>query len=182
MKTATEVDAIRGEQAAMAASFYGRLSTEFLERDQEDLVQCEMSSGRAPPAPAEIRGQVLKIDQVSPLAIMQKKYLLLDGTKQFMAEVYALAQMYPEGPDNLKPNEYIRLLADTYHIDQRVIRDLVEVQKIQVARAQAKQQMVAQQQEALMLEAKAKAYGAGSQAPQAGSPAAQAMPMMAGGR
>jgi hypothetical protein len=171
LKTATEVDAIRGEQAAMASAFFGRLSTEFLEVHIEDLVQLEISSGRAPPPPEELRGKALKVDQVSPLAVMQKRYLLLDGTRQFLNEVMALAQVYPDGVDNVDFNQHIRNIADLYHVDQTTVRDMADVQRIQQARAQAKAQMIKQQQDALQAEAQAKVYAAGTKAPQPGSAA-----------
>lgn len=181
LKTATEVDAIKGEQAALSSAFYGRMSTEFLERSEEDQVQMAMDSGRLLPAPQELRGKLLHIDQVSPLSVMQKRYQMLDGTKQFMGEVFALAQgPYPEAADNVKINDYIQLIADTYHVDQRVVRDLVDVQRIQQVRAREKLALVKQQAENERIQAQAKAYQAGSQAPQQGSPVAQAMPQMAG--
>ncbi len=171
LKTATEVEAIKGEQAAMLTAFFGRLSTEFLEPNTEDLVQLEIESGRAPPPPPKLKGKEIKVDLVSPLSILQKKYLLLDTTKQFLNEVAQLYQIYPEGIDNVDLNVYIRRAADIYHIDQDVLRDIADVKKIQEARARIKAAQMQQAMEAQAAESQAKVYKAGSKAPEPGSPA-----------
>jgi hypothetical protein len=170
LKTATEVEAIKGEQAAMLTAFFGRLSTEFLERHMEDLVQLEMDTGRAPPPPRGMRQRMLKVDLVSPLAILQKKYLLLDTTRQFINEVAQLAQIYPEGMDNVDFNVYLRHAAEIYHVDQDVLRDIADVQRIQEARAKLKAKQMQQEMEAQAAESQAKVYAAGAKAPEAGSP------------
>lgn len=175
LKTATEVEAIKGEQAAMLTAFFGRLSTEGLEPMIEDLVQCELESGRAPPPPPIMKGHLVKVDLVSPLSILQKRYLLLDNTRQFLAEVAGLvsSQLAPDGADNVDFNQYIRSAADIYHIDERVLRDLADVKKIQQARAAAKMQMVQEQMANQRAVAQAQAYKAGAVAPQPGSPSAR---------
>jgi hypothetical protein len=175
LKTATEVEAIKGEQAAMLTAFFGRLSTEGIEPMVEDLVQCELESGRAPPPPEILKGQPIKVDLISPLSVLQKRYLLLDNTRQFLAEVAGLvqSQLAPDGADNVDFNQYIRSAADIYHIDERVLRDLADVKKIQQARAQAKMQMVQEQQANQRAIAQAQAYKAGAVAPQPGSPSAR---------
>jgi hypothetical protein len=175
LKTATEVEGIKGEQAAMLTAFFGRLSTEGLEPMVEDVVQLELESGRAPPPPPIMKNQAVKVDLISPLAILQKRYLLLDNTRQFLAEVAGLvqSQLAPDGADNVDFNQYIRSAADIYHIDERVLRDLADVKKIQQARAAARMQMAQEEAANKKMIAQAQAYKAGAVAPQPGSPAAQ---------
>lgn len=179
IKTATEVEGIKGEQAAMLTAFHGRLSTEFLEPTTEDLFNMEKESGRAPPAPRILAGRTLKIDLVSPLAQLQKRYLLLDNTKQFLAEVAAIISErgmgYAEGIDNLDLNEHIRQTAEMYHVNQKVIRDMVDVQKIRAARAAQQQAILKAQLQEQAAKAQAVNYQAARQAPEEGSPAAQNM-------
>ena len=173
VKTATEAEGIKGEQAAMLTAFFGRTSTEFLEPTVEDLVQLELDSGRAPAPPPRLRGRLIKVDLVSPLAMLQKRYLLLDGTRQWLSEVVALAQAFedPAVRDSVDTEEYVRRSAELYNVDRRVVRDMLDVQRMQFARAQRNQQMM----EAQMAEQRAQTYKATTAAPQAGSPAAQLM-------
>jgi hypothetical protein len=179
IKTATEVEGIKGEQAAMLTAFHGRLSTEFLEPSTEDLFSLEMASGRAPPPPRSLAGRSLKIDLVSPLAQLQKRYLLLDNTKQFLAEVAVITSEkglgYSEGIDNVNLNEHIRQIGEMYHVNQKVIRDMVDVQKIRAARAAQQQAILKVQLQEQQAKAQAVNYQAARQAPEAGSPAERTM-------
>ena len=172
LKTATEAELIQAEQVAMMTSFHGRLSTEYIEPSIEDLVAIELATGRAPPPPRILRGQMIKVDLVSPLAQLQKRYLLLDNTRRFLQEVIALAEIYPEGLDNVDINNYLRNAADIYHIDQRVLRNLADVKRIQQGRAVLKAQMLQQQMQNEQAQAQAKVYAASTKPAAPGSPAA----------
>jgi hypothetical protein len=172
LKTATEAELIQAEQAAMLAAFNGRLSTEYTEPSIEDLVSIELATGRAPPPPRILRGQMIKVDLVSPLDQLQKRYLLLDNTRRFLQEVIALAEIFPEGLDNVDVNSYLRSAADIYHIDQRVLRDLADVKRIQQGRATLKAQMLQQQMANEQAQAQAKVYAASTKPAAPGSPAA----------
>jgi len=150
MKTATEVSGIQGEQAAMMSAFFGRIQTEFLEPVLEDLFALELFSGRLPPIPPILKGKEIKIDMISPLAMMQKRYLALESTRQALGEILALAQARPEILDNLDLDAYVRNIADSYNMDKRVVLDELQVQKIREARLQM---MQAQQEAQLALQA-----------------------------
>jgi hypothetical protein len=149
-KTATEVAGIQGEKAALMSSFYGRLTSEFLEPALEDLFETELRAGRVPPPPDGLAGQELRLDMISPLAQMQRRYLMLGAAQQAMAEIAGLAQLTPQVLDNLDLDQQARNIAEAYGIDQRVILDLAEVERIREARAQreAALQQFALQQEA----------------------------------
>jgi hypothetical protein len=174
-KTATEVEGIKGEQAAMLTAFFGRMSVEFLEPMVEDLYQLEIDAGRAPPAPEILRGRRVKVDLVAPLAILQKRYLLLDSTRQWLNEIIAIQQseLDPNAGDYANIEEYIRQAADLYHVNRAVIRDIAEVQRRRDARAKLQMVQMQAQLEAQRAEAQAKTYGAATKAPEAGSPAAR---------
>jgi hypothetical protein len=173
-KTATEVEGIKGEQAAMLTAFFGRMAVEFLEPMVEDLYQLEIDAGRAPPAPDVLKGQLVKIDLVSPLALLQKRYMLLDTTRQWLNEIMAIQQTFdPNVGDNVNIEEYVRQAAELYHVNRAVVRDIVEVRRRQQARAQMQQAQMQVQMQALQADAQAKAYGAAVKAPEPGSPAAK---------
>lgn len=144
-KTATEVAGIQGEKAVLMSAFYGRLSAEFLEPVLEDLFNMELLSGRipAPPESLAARDERLRIDMVSPLAQMQRRYLTVGNSQQAIAEILALYQIRPEVADNLNLDLHVRNIADGYGIDKRVLVDMADVERLRQARAR---QMAAQQQ------------------------------------
>lgn len=145
-KTATEVAGIQGEKAALLSAFYGRLTSEFLEPVLEDLFSLEYEAGRFTKPPESLIGKDLRIDMVSPLAQMQERYLMLGSSQQALAEIFAIAQANPNILDNLDLDVHVRNIADAYGLDKRVVRDMMDVQKLRQARSQAQAQMIQQQQ------------------------------------
>jgi hypothetical protein len=146
-KTATEVAGIQGEKAALMSAFYGRLSAEFLEPALEDLFSMELMSGRIPPPPESLaaRDERLRIDMVSPLSQMQRRYLTVGNSQQAVAEMLALYQINPEIIDNLNLDQHVRNIADGYGLDKRVLVDMADVERMRQARAR---QMAAMRQQA----------------------------------
>jgi len=151
-KTATEVAGIQGEKAALMSAFYGRLSAEFLEPVLEDLFSIELISGRIsrPPDSLLQYDRYLRLDMISPLAMMQRKYLLLGSSQQAIAEIAALAQMNPQILDNINFDQMAHNIAEAHGLDKRVVIDMADVQRIRQARAQQQQAM---QQQAMKLQA-----------------------------
>jgi hypothetical protein len=158
-KTATEVAGIQGEKAALMSAFYGRLSAEFLEPMLEDLFSIELISGRIPRPPDSLWSQdrQLRIDMISPLAQMQRRFLMLGSSQQAIAEIAALAQLNPQVLDNLNFDQQARDIAEAYGMDKRTVYDMVDVQRMREARAQAQQQAIAQEQQLRGLEVGSKA-------------------------
>ena len=150
-KTATEVAGIQGEKAALMSAFYGRLSAEFLEPTLEDLFSIELLSGRIPRPPDSLwqQDRQLRLDMVSPLAQMQRRYLMLGSSQQALGEIAALAQLNPQVLDNIDFDQHVRNIADAYGLDKRVVIDMVDVQRMRQARAQ---QQAAMQQQAMQLQ------------------------------
>jgi hypothetical protein len=148
-KTATEVAEIQGEKAALMSSFYGRLTSEFLEPVLEDLFELEMKAGRIPPPPDILGGQALRLDMISPLSQMQKRYLMLGASQQALAEIAGMAQFNPQVLDNIDFDRQVRNIAAAYGLDQRVIRDMADVERMRQARArqEAEMRQFAMQQE-----------------------------------
>ena len=175
-RTLGEAGMIKGEQAAMLTAFMGRMSMEFLERAHEDMVQSELEAGRMPPPPAVLQGKRIRTDLVSPLALLMKRYMLLDPTRQWLSEVITIGKnLDPTIVDVANVERYVRNAAELYHVDRRVVRDVVEVEKRRRIRAEQQQAILQAQLAAQKAEAGAKAYAAGSRAPEAGSPMAAAM-------
>jgi hypothetical protein len=149
-KTATEVAGIQGEKAALMSAFYGRLTSEFLEPLLEDLFLLELASGRAPPPPETLmHPESLRLDMISPLAQMQRRYLSLGSGQQALAGILALAEVNPQVLDNFDMDRYVRLMADAYAMDKRVIVDEEDVARIRKARAQQQAEM---QQRAMQMQ------------------------------
>jgi hypothetical protein len=158
-KTATEVAGIQGEKAALMSAFYGRLSAEFLEPMLEDLFSIELLSGRIPRPPDSLLQQdrQIRLDMISPLAQMQRRYLMLGSSQQAIAEISALAQLNPQILDNLNFDQQARDIADAYGLDKRIIYDMADVQRMRQARAQAQQEAIARANQLQGLEAGSKA-------------------------
>jgi hypothetical protein len=153
-KTATEVAGIQGEKAALMSAFYGRLSAEFLEPVLEDLFSLELLSGRIPRPPESHMGQDrrMRLDMISPLAQMQRRYLMLGSSQQAIAEIAALAQLRPDVLDNINFDQQARNISDAYGMDKRIVYDMADVMRMRQARAEAEQQAVARAQQLQGLE------------------------------
>jgi hypothetical protein len=166
-KTATEVAGIQGEKAALMSAFYGRLSAEFLEPMLEDLFSLELLSGRIPRPPESLMQQDRKIrlDMVSPLAQMQRRYLMLGSSQQAIAEIAALMQITPQIMENLNLDQQARNIAEAYGLDKRVIYDMADVMRMRQARAQAQQQAMAEARQLQGLEVGSKALANVSKIP-----------------
>ncbi|HOX32057.1 MAG TPA: portal protein [Spirochaetales bacterium] len=176
-KTATEVAGLQGEQSAMIAAMSGRLHFEYLERVAEDSFALELAYGRLPPIPASLKGKKIRVDLISPLSQMQKRYLLLSETDAFVGRILQIAQITQDQTklDRVDFDAYIGVTAEAYNVDRRIVRDLVEVQRMKLARAKAQADSAAQQQALEAAKAQATVYAASSKAPEAGSPAATLM-------
>ena len=166
-KTATEVAGIQGEKAALMSAFYGRLSAEFLEPMLEDLFSLELLSGRIPRPPESLMQQDrrIRLDMISPLAQMQRRYLLLGSSQQAIVEITALAQVNAQVLDNINFDQQVRDIADAYGLDKRIIYDMADVERMRQARAQAQQQALARQQQLQGLEVGSKALANVSKIP-----------------
>ena len=158
-KTATEVAGIQGEKAALMSAFYGRLSAEFLEPALEDLFSLELLSGRIPRPPDSLwqQDRHLRLDMISPLAQMQRKYLLLGSSQQAISEIAALAQLDPQVLDNINFDQLVHNICDAHGLDKRIVVDMVDVQRMRQARAEQQQAMQQQAQQLQAMETGSKA-------------------------
>lgn len=175
VKTATEATYLKGEQAAMLAAMSGRMAVEFLEPAVEDIFELELRYGRLPPIPEALKGKQVRIDLISPLAQLQKRYMMLNETDEFMARILQVAQVDPQVMDKVDLDAYADAIAEAYNQDRRVVRDLVVVERIRGAREKAQGMAAAQQMKNETAKAQATVLAAGAKAPEEGSPVAAMM-------
>jgi hypothetical protein len=176
-KTATEVNGLQGEKAAMLSAFFGRISNDFLGPFLEDFFQCERKAGRLPPPPKGLPAKEIKVKYVSPLAQLQQRFHSLNGLREAAATILQLAPVIPNIVDNWDWDQYTEEVSTAYNVDGKVARSEADIAKIRQARAkqqQQVQQMQMQQAQAQTAAAAASAHQGMSTAPEPGSPAAQA--------
>ena len=166
-KTATEVAGIQGEKAALMSAFYGRLACEFLEPVLEDLFSLELLSGRIerpPDSLLEKGGRSMRIDMISPLAQMQKRYLTLGSSQQAVIEIAQMAQINPAVLDNLNLDQQVRDIAEAYGLDKRVVYEIEDVMRKRQGRAQQQAQQTAAAQQLQTMDVESKALANASKA------------------
>jgi hypothetical protein len=177
IKTATEVAAIKGEVAAQLAALSGRLHYEFQEPSVEDVFRTMFEYGLFKPAPDSIRGKPVKVDLISPMSQLQKRYLMLNETDEYIGRMLQAAQVSQDFSilDKIDWDSYADVIAESYNIDIRVARELADVQRLRAARAKAQAQAQAQQVAMEQAKTQAAVLQAGSKAPEPGSPTSQLM-------
>jgi len=150
--TATGVQGLQGEKAAMLSAFSSRLGYEFLEPLLQDLFFSELRAGRLGTPPREARGRQLKLNMVGPLWQMQRQHLSLNSTMSALQQIAALMTMQLQAGqpgdvlDNFDLSAYSRDIASSYDVAKDVMRNLAQVQVIRQGRAQAAQQQALLQQ------------------------------------
>jgi hypothetical protein len=172
-KTATEVTGLQGEKAVLMGAFYGRLQYEFLEPIIEDGFQDDMDMSLLPPAPESAQGKHIKIDMISPLAMLQKRAVTIDPLNEYISTVAGLQQFDQRAMDSVDINAFLQLLADAKGISKKVARNAYQISQIQKAKAKLIAQQQAQEQQAQQTQTQADAYNKMRTAPEAGSPMAQ---------
>lgn len=171
MKTATEVNALVDEKSAIMSAFFSRLAHEFIEPVLEAVYDLEVETGRAPTPPFGLGKNQLRIDFISPLAMLQKRSHGFNSTKNFLAELLAIAEINPAVFDKVNLDGYVEVAGESYDVDERVIRTDAEVQQLRQARAEMVQRQQDLENQIEQAKAGAQAYGATSKAPEKGSPA-----------
>lgn len=140
-KTATEVEGLQGEKAALLASFFSRMATEFLEPLHRYTVYTELRYGRFQrPIPEDLKGMEMDMELISPLAMMQRRFLSLEPTKQAMAELLAMANFRPEILDGLDFDKFRQIVVENYNMDRRVTIDMADVTRMRQERAKRQEQ------------------------------------------
>jgi hypothetical protein len=169
-RTATEINAIEAQKAALLGSAIGRVLKERLEPIIHTVFQIESKSGRLPPVPqelAQLAGMGIEVEYTGPLARKLKQYLssqgLVDGT-QIAA---GIAQINPQTLDLYDWDYISKQTSKTNGMPEEAFLDPKIVQQVRQTRAQQQQAM----QQLQMEEIAAKTNPALSKAPEPGSPA-----------
>ncbi len=169
-RTATEVNAIEAQKAAVLGSTIGRINKELFEPVVHNMFSIEYQAKRLPPVPREVAplmGLNLEIEYTGPLAQKQRQYLQSEGVLQGSAAVMGVAQARPDVLDNFDWDKIALTAATANGMPKSAELDPRLVQKMRLQRAQAQ---AAMQQAQFQLEA-AKVNPALAKAPEPGSPA-----------
>ena len=178
-KTATEVQALVDEKSAIMSAFFSRLAHEFIEPVLEAVFDLEVETMRMPTNPPSISEESLKIDFISPLAMLQKRAHGLNTTKQFLGEIIGIAEISPQIMDKINIDGFVDVAGESYDVDHRIIREDDQVKTIREARAKVQMDQMEHQNKIEEAKAGAGAYSATAKAPEKGSPAER---QMAGGQ
>ncbi|MDD4574427.1 MAG: portal protein [Sphaerochaeta sp.] len=170
-KTATEVQALVDEKSAIMSAFFSRLAHEFIEPVLEAVFDLEVETTRMPAPPPSLSEKQLKIDFISPLAMMQKRSHGLNTTKQFLGEILGIAEISPTIMDKINTDGFVDVAGESYDVDHRIIRGDDEVNKLREVRMQMQMQQMERENQLKEAQVGAQTYTATTKAPEKGSPA-----------
>jgi hypothetical protein len=169
-RTATEINAIEAQKAALLGSAIGRVTKERLEPIIHTIFQIESRAGRLPPVPQELQqltGLGLEVEYTGPLARKLKQYLSSQGLVDGTQIVAGIANINPQTLDLYDWDFISKQTAKTNGMPEEAFLDAKIVQQVRKTRAE---QQAAMQQFQMQLES-AKANPAMAKAPEPGSPA-----------
>ena len=147
-RTATEIQAIKSESAAVLGTIVGRMQSELLDPLVNMIIKIEKEAGRMPEAPEGLDPkELLKTRFIGPLAQAQKKYLIKQNIETGLSSLGNLAGLYqdPTLLMNVDRNYAARKLLVVNGFPYEGLRDEAEVEKDQAAYAQAQAQAQAAQ-------------------------------------
>lgn len=131
-RTATEVEALKAESAAVLGSVVGRATSERIDPMVRLTIAIEREAGRLPEPPRGMDPKVeLNIRYIGPLAQSQRKYLRVQGISQGLAAAFQLAQADPTVPFNFDLNGSARELAVANGFPYELLTDPATVKRRQ---------------------------------------------------
>jgi len=150
--TAEEIRALQNEKLQEIGPVVDRLNQDLLDPLVEQTFEIMMAQGRLPPPPPVMRKAPLKVQYTSIIAQAQKA-LAAGGIEQFWGFAMKVQEAKPEDPtvlDKVDTDEILDRYAEDLTIPPGIVRDDDTVKKIrqQRAQAQAKQQQLAQAEQA----------------------------------
>jgi hypothetical protein len=175
--TATQAQAMQGEQATLLQPIVTRDQNENLEPIIRKTFKVLQKAGRIPPAPPSIRAfwqTPVDIAFSGPVAMLARRHLKMQGFDATVPKVIALAKEIPQLEsmlDNLDPDKTYAYIMQTGGAPEELTRDEKVVAKIRDTRAKQLQEQ--QKQEAL--NKTADTMHKGSTAPEEGSPTQKLM-------
>jgi hypothetical protein len=177
--TATEVVELQGEKAAVLSTMVNNLNAA-LQKIVRGTVDILFRQGKMPELPAAMqeRRSPMKVEFLGVLAQAQKKAHLTNGIMQGLqiaAGVAQIAQGVPQAMEAFDFVDFSEMLKSGFEnasINQKVIREDDDVQRIREARAAAQAQMAAQQEAAQQQQLLAQNYNKLNEPVKPGSPLA----------
>lgn len=150
--TAEQVRALQNEKLQEIGPVVDRLNMDLLDPLVEITFEIGLKQGLFPPPPKELAKQPMKVEYTSIIAQAQKA-LSAGGIEQFTGYALRLKEANPEDPsilDKVNFDEAIDHYGDALTLPPGLVRDDDEVKKMrdQRAQAQAKQQQLAQAEQA----------------------------------
>ena len=178
-KTATEINAMQAQEAAVLGSTTGRITKEVCEPVIRNIFAIEYREHRLPELPQQLSGLVglpLSVEYTGPLAKKQKQFLQSQGIMDGASVAAQFMQINPNTSMNFDWDKISRkaVAANGMPADCFVDERAVAQQRQMIAQQQAQQQQFQMQLQA------AKTIPAMSKSPQEGSPM-EAMTKQVGG-
>jgi len=175
--TATQVQAMQGEQTTLLQPIVTRDQNENLVPLIRKTFKVLARAGRLPPPPPSLMQYAdtpVDIDFEGPIAMLAKRYLQMQGFNATVPQVLSIVKEVPELAtmlDRLDPDEVYDYIMTTGGAPARLSRDMKVVQQIR----QSRQKQAEAQQKAAQMEQLAGAYQKGSKTAEPGSAAEQLM-------
>lgn len=148
-RTATEIQAMKSESAAVLGTIVARIQSELLDPLIRMIIRLEIAADRWPEVPDGLDPRELtRIRFIGPLAQAQKKYLVKQNIETGLAALGNLAGLYqdPTLLFNVDKNYAARKLLVTNGFPYEGLKDRKVVEREQQAYADAQAQAMQQQQ------------------------------------
>jgi len=144
--TASEVLERVSEGLRLLGPVLERLQFEFLDPIIDRIFAILFRTGLFPDIPAELEGEIVKVEYISPLAQAQKA-VGLDSINKVIGIGQAIAQMDPTVLDNLNFDNLIRIYADLAGVSPTGLNSEDEVIQEREIRAEQQAALLAQEKE-----------------------------------
>lgn len=144
--TATEVLERVSEGLRLLGPVLERLQFEFLDPIIDRIFSILLRIGLLPEPPAELEGEVLKVEYISPLAQAQKA-VGLDSINKLIGIGQAMAQMNPSVLDNLDFDSLINIYSDLAGVSPTAMHSDDEIALIREDRARRQAAALAREKE-----------------------------------
>lgn len=143
VRTATEIEALKGEQIIQLGPVIERTEAE-LDRTIQRTFAIMMRRGMFPPPPPELAGATVSIRYISMLAEAQRASSTA-VIERFVQFVGGLVAVQPQAFDNVDTDQLIETYGEEIGVPPQLIRPLKQVAIIRAQRQQAQQAQAALQ-------------------------------------
>ncbi len=140
--TATQVDAMQGERAAVLGAQVGRIGSELLDPTFSVAFHLLREAGRIPDPPEQIleAGPIVPV-YIGPMMQAQQRFYKTVGIQASLNQLLPLAEFAPQILDVVDWDKVAKTILEAGNMPQDTIRREREVQEMREAQAQRQQQM-----------------------------------------